>query len=87
MFGGLDFSQFCLLSSVQVCGLMSAALARISEGRRWHALFQRVFIALLVIVAFTNVLNVWNAPQQWMMSATTLAVMVVTATCDFSRPL
>lgn len=66
---------------------MSAALARISEGRRWQALFQRMFIALLVIVAFTTVLNVWNAPQQWMMSATTLAVMVVTATCDFSRPL
>ena len=40
-----------------------------------------------MIVAFTNVLNVWNAPQHWMISAATLAVMVVTATCDFSRPL
>ena len=87
MFGGLNFSQLCVILSVQVCGLLSAALARINEGRRWQAVFQRVFMALLVIVAFTTVLNVWNAPQQWMMSATTLAVMVVTATCDFSRPL
>ena len=87
MFGGVDFSQLCVISSVQVCGLVSAALARITEGRRWQDLFQRMFMALLVIVAFTTVLNVWNAPQQWMMSATTLAVMVVTATCDFSRPL
>ena len=87
MFGGLSSSQFCVLSAVQVCGLMSAALARISEGRPWQSLFQRMFVAFLVIVAFANVLNVWNAPQQWMMSATTLAVMVVTATCDFTRPL
>ena len=41
-----------------------------------------MFVGLLVIVAFTAVLNLWNAPQQWMVSATTLAVMVVTATCD-----
>ena len=87
MFSGVDFSQFCVISSVQVCGLVSAALARINEGRRWQELFQRMFMALLVIVAFTTVLNLWNAPQQWMGSATTLAVMVVTATCDFSRPL
>ncbi len=87
MFGGLDFNQFCVLSCVQVCGLASAALARITEGRPWQALFQRMFLGLLVIVAFTNVLNVSNAPQHWMTSAATLAVMVVTATCDFSRPL
>ena len=87
MFGGVDFGQFCVISSVQVCGLLSAALARITEGRPWQELFQRMFMALLVIVAFTTVLNLWNAPQQWMMSATTLTVMVVTATCDFSHPL
>jgi hypothetical protein len=87
MFGGVDFSQLCVISSVQVCGLVSAALARISEGRPWQELFQRLFLALLVIVSFTTVLNVWNAPQQWILSATTLAVMVVSATCDFSRPL
>jgi len=87
MFGGVDFNQLCVISSVQFCGLICAALARINEGRRWQALFQRMFLGLLVVVAFTAVLNVWNAPQQWMMSATTLAVMIVTATCDFSNPL
>ncbi len=86
MFGGVDFGQLCVISSLQVCGLVSACLARISEGRPWQELCQRMFVALLVVVAFMTVLNVWNAPQQWMMSATTLAVMVVTATCDFSRP-
>lgn len=87
MFGGVNFSQLCVISLVQVCGLACAALFRITEGRRWQALFQRMFLALLVVVAFTAILNVWNAPQQWIMSATTLAVMVVTATCDFKNPL
>ncbi len=87
MFGGVDFSQLCVISSVQVCGLVSAALARISEGQPWQELCQRMFVALLVVVAFMTVLNISNAPQQWMMSATTLAVMIVTATCDFSRPV
>ncbi len=87
MFGGVNFSQLCVISAVQICGLLSAALSRVTEGRRWQALFQRMFLALLIIVAFTAVLNVWNAPQQWIMSATTLAVMIVTATCDFKHPL
>jgi hypothetical protein len=87
MFSGLDFSQLCLVSSVQVCGIIVAALSRIAAGQHWQALFQRMFLGLLVVVAFTAVLIVWNAPQHWMMSATTLAVMIVTATCDFSRPL
>jgi hypothetical protein len=87
MFSGLDFSQLCVVSSVQFCGILCAALSRIAEGQRWQALFQRMFFGLLVVVAFTAVLNVWNSPQHWMMSATTLAVMVVTATCDFSRPI
>ena len=58
-----------------------------TEGRRWQDVFQRMFLACLVVVAFTTVLNLWNAPQQWMGSAATLTVMVVSATCDFSRPL
>jgi hypothetical protein len=87
MSNGLTFGQLCVLFSVHGCGLISAALARIMEGGRWQALAQRSFLGLLVIVAFTTILSVSNAPQQWFMSSTTLAVMVVTATCDFARPL
>ncbi len=87
MSGGVDFGQLCVISSVQVCGLVSAVLARITEGRRGQDLSQRMFLACLVVVAFTTVLNVWNAPQQWVASAVTLTVMIVTATCDFSHPL
>jgi hypothetical protein len=87
MFSGVDFGQLCVMSTVQACGILCAALSRVFEGQRWQALFQQMFLGLLVVVAFMAVLNVWNSPQHWMMTATTLAVMVVTATCDFSRPL
>ena len=87
MSGGIDFGQLCVLFSVQTVGLISAALARIMEGGRWQGLTQRLFIGLLVVVAFTTILSIWNAPQQWFMSSATLAVMVVTATCDFAHPL
>jgi hypothetical protein len=87
MFSGVSLSQLCVISFVQVCGIVCAALARMAEGRRWQGLVHRLFLGVMVIVAFTSVLIIWNAPQQWMISATTLTVMVVTATCDFSRPL
>ncbi len=86
MSGGINFGQVCVLCSVFGCGLTSAAMARIMEGGRWQALFQRLFVGLLVVVAFTTVLSAWEAPQQWFASAVTLAIMVVTATCDFEPP-
>jgi hypothetical protein len=57
------------------------------EGGRWQAMAQRLFVGLLVVVSFTTVLLVWDAPQHWFMSSATLAVMIVTATCDFARPI
>jgi hypothetical protein len=87
MFSRPDFSQICVLLSVHGCGLLSAALARIMAGGPWQALCHRLFIGLLIIVAFTAVLSLGNAPQHWFISAATFAVMVVTATADFAHPL
>ena len=87
MSGGISLFQLCFLCSIHGCGLFSAALARMMEGRPQQALAQRLFVGLLIVVAFTSLLAVWNTPQHWFMSAGTLAVMVVTATCDFARPL
>jgi hypothetical protein len=87
MYGGVTIGQLCVLCSVHGCGLVSAALARVMEGGPWQALSQKLFVGLLVVVAFTTVISLGNAPQHWFVSAATLAVMVVTATCDFARPL
>ena len=87
MFSRPDFGQLCVLLSVHGCGLLSAALARIMAGGPWQAFCHRLFIGLLIVVAFTTILSLGNAPGHWFMSATTFAVMVVTATADFARPL
>ena len=87
MSNGINFNQFCLLFSLYGCGLISAALARLLEGGSWQHLSQRLFVGLLIIVAFTAVLSIGKAPQHCFLSAATLAVMVVTATCDFAHPL
>ena len=87
MYGSIDLSHLCVLCSVHGCGLISAALARIMEGGRWQAWTQRLFVGLLIVVAFTTVITLGNAPQQWFISSATLATMVVTATCDFANPL
>jgi hypothetical protein len=87
MYGSIDPGQLCVLCSVHGCGLISAALARIMEGGRWQAWTQRLFVGLLIVVAFTTVVTLGNTPQQWFISAATLATMVVTATCDFANPL
>ena len=85
--GGISATQFGVLAAVQVLGLISAALARMAEGRAWQAWSQRLFLGLLFLVGFTTILALTCAPQQWMMSATTLTVMVVAAVCDFNHPL
>ena len=36
MYGSIDLGQLCVLCSVHGCGLVSAALARITEGGRWQ---------------------------------------------------
>lgn len=87
MYGSTDLGQLCVLCSVHGCGLISAALARMMEGGRWQGWSQRLFIGLLIVVAFTTVVTLSNAPQQWLISSATLATMVVTATCDFANPL
>ena len=85
--GGISATQFAVIAAVQILGLLSAALARIMEGRTGQGWCQRLFLGLLFLVGFTTILAVSCAPQQWTMSATTLTIMVVAAVCDFHHPL
>lgn len=85
--GGISFTQFGIIALVQVLGLVGTALARLTEGRRWQAACQRLFLGLLFLVGFTTIVSLGSAPQQWIMSATTFSVMVVASVFDFSRPV
>jgi hypothetical protein len=73
-----------LWCAVQAIGLMTAFLARTSEGSL-QILFQRFFFVCLTAVGVGTV-GAWAAgPCFCLVSGTTMAVMVLTAVWDFSR--
>jgi hypothetical protein len=74
------------LGAVQVLGLMSAVVARLGEGSDWQPATQHLFIVCLALVGVETMLALALGPVgYWLPSAATLSVMVIAATCDFSR--
>jgi hypothetical protein len=81
--GGL---AICFLGAVQVLGLASAAMTRVGEGSAWQPVTQQLFFVCMALVGAETMLALgMGLVGCWLPSAATLAVMVVAATCDFSR--
>ena len=76
---------FWALAAIQVLGLSSACLARLSEGFGFQSLCQFAFFGCLALVATATVVSSQLGPNHWHTSGITLAVMVVLAVCDFRR--
>ena len=74
-----------MIAAVQIIGLFSAWATRFSEGSVWQVWFQRLFFASLLLMGVTTVLAFGVGPGCWISCGTTLSLMVVGATCDFSR--
>jgi hypothetical protein len=72
-----------ILSAVQAVGLLSAWLARLSEGSRVQTSCQRFFIACLATVGFATAASAALSSAAWLICSTTLALMVLAATWDF----
>lgn len=72
-----------LLVALQFVGVLSACAARISEGSRRQAILQIAFLAMLPLVGAATLLAFAIGPGCWMACSATLAVMVLTVTCDF----
>lgn len=72
----------CCVSSVQMLGLMSVALARLTQGSRAERLTQRLFYFFLVSVAATTMLAAGLGSGWWPMCGMTFGVMIVGATLD-----
>jgi hypothetical protein len=70
-------------AAIQVVGLVSAWMARVSERTRQEAFFQRLFFVCLIVVGLTTIAAVWLRLACWLVSAVTFALMVLAATCDF----
>lgn len=76
---------WCLLGTIEVLGLTSAWVARLSEGSRRQTSCQRVFLGFLALVGGATIISVALGLGCWLASGTTLLLMVLTVTCDCSR--
>ena len=80
-----NYLAFAILVTLQVLGLASAAVARISIGSRHQGKFQWVFLSCLGLVGMSMVISLGVAPGLWIGSGAILAVMALATTCEFGR--
>jgi len=74
-----------LLVAAQFLGVSSAWLARLSEGSSCQAVSQYVFFGVLPLMGVITAAALTIGPGCWMTCSATLAIMVLTVTCDFRR--
>jgi hypothetical protein len=80
-----ETAVFAIAITVQLVGLLSVVLTRLSERSAAQALCQHVFLASLVIVGAIAVIAIWYDISCWAICATTLPLMAVGATIDLHR--
>jgi hypothetical protein len=71
------------LTLIQGLGLISAWLARLSEGSRGQACCQCLFFVCLALVGITAMATITLGPRYWLTPGATLGVMIVGAIWDF----
>jgi len=74
-----------LLVAAQILGVLSAFAARFSEGSPRQAISQAMFLGVLPLMGVATLLALAVGPGCWLGCAATLAVMILTVTCDFRR--
>ncbi|MFZ5831299.1 MAG: hypothetical protein ACOY3P_14505 [Planctomycetota bacterium] len=70
------------LTLLHALGLACACFVRLSSGLRWEVVFQRMFFALLGMVALANAAGILLFPTAWLPSAFVLALMILMVTWD-----
>jgi hypothetical protein len=72
--------------TVQIVGLLSAWIARRSEGSRHQSICRAVFYFCLVLVALTAMVTFSVGPGGTLACGATLSIMVVATIGEFDRP-
>jgi hypothetical protein len=71
--------------TIQLSGIVSACLARFSEGCACQRFCQGLFFLCLALVAASAVVTLRLEPDCWLTSGGILAAMVVTATFQLGQ--
>jgi hypothetical protein len=74
-----------LFGAVQVIGLTSAWVARLSAGSRRQTSCHCLFLACLPLVGGAAAFSLGLGLRCWLVCSITLSLMVLTVVCDFSR--
>jgi hypothetical protein len=72
-----------ILGCVQLVGMTSAWVARLSEGSQHQALCQRFFFVALLLMGLTTAATAASHHSMWLISAVTLAISLLVVICDF----
>lgn len=70
---------------IQLLGWTSGLLARWSAGSRRQSVYHAWFMLALVLVGTSTPLALLLGAKWWLLSAITLAGMIMLAICDFDR--
>ncbi len=79
----LDLHVVWILSGIQLSGLVSGFMVRLSHRSRGEGLCQWVFLACLGAVGIATYWSLRLSPFAWMACGTTLCAMVLMAIWDF----
>jgi len=74
-----------LFVAVEVTGLISAWAARLSVGSRRQTPCQCLFLGCLAVMGGAVFVSLGFGPGCWLVSSASLALMILTVTCDFRR--
>jgi hypothetical protein len=84
MMNGIDSpAVLWLLIAAQIIGVLSACIARLSEGSSRQAVSQWAFFATLSLMGPATIVALTVGPGYWLACSASLAFMVLVVTCDF----
>jgi formate hydrogenlyase subunit 3/multisubunit Na+/H+ antiporter MnhD subunit len=83
MFSHLIPDFFWIAAAIEILGLASAMLVRLTEGSPSQAACQAIFFAVMLLVGVASLAALSAGLGHWFVLGSTLAVMVLMATLDF----
>jgi hypothetical protein len=79
------FVNLWTIFTVQLLGMASAWVARLSVGSTRQVGCQRLFFVSLVAVGVATMASLCSPPLYWVVSAVTFTLTIMVVICDFGR--